>query len=155
MNFKEIATGVVIGAIFSGAGFYLTLSNKMARLETEIEHLKSDTRVVPTPVITTEVAPTSTPPPEVENPLTLLNMNRAIDISNIELTPTFHIEWDRGPTSKKFQIIKDGEMVKEERVRNGDNISLDNSIRGQCEFKTWWEDGTRTREEVWVYVVDI
>lgn len=155
MNFKEIATAVVIGAILSGAGFYLTLSNKMARLDTEIEHLKSDTRSVPTPVTTSEDGPTPTQPSVVENPLTLLNMNRAIELSNIELTPTFYIEWDKGPTSKKFQVIKDGEMVKETRVRNGENISLGDSIRGQCEFKTWWDNGTRTREEVWVYVVDI
>jgi hypothetical protein len=146
VDLKNIVVGVIVGAIVSGGVLYFALSNKVTKLETEIEHLKS-TRIEKPPV-------TSPEPLREQGPLTKLNMNKAKDMGSIELTPTFHIEWDKGPASKVFQVYKDGVMVKEERVRNGANISLDNNVRGQCEFKTWWDDGTRNREEVWVYVVD-
>ncbi len=145
MDLKNIFVGVIIGAIVSGVGYYFALSNKVTKLETEIEYLKS-ARIEKPPV---------TPHNPVEKePLTILNMNKAKDKGSIKLTSTFHIEWDEGPASKIFQIYKNQVMVKEERVENGANISLDNNIRGQCEFRTWWDDGTRNHEEVWVYVVN-
>lgn len=87
-------------------------------------------------------------------PLTTLNMNRDQQLESIEIVSKFHIEWDEGPASKVFQVYLEGKVVKKERVKNGDLISLPKDIRGQVQVKTWWDDGTRRREEIWVYIVN-
>lgn len=89
--------------------------------------------------------------------ITIVNMNTAGQLKGIKVSSRFRVEWDKGPASKIFQVFEHGKEAPayEHRLNNGDEVALPDSPRGLVELKTWWDDGTRRREQgVWVTVTD-
>jgi len=71
------------------------------------------------------------------------------------LKPDFQIKWTGEAMYKKFRIYHNGLILDNynKDVGNGDTIRLGNELRGKkCEIKTWHDDGTPNREEIWVYI---
>ncbi len=170
----SIVGGLAVAIILAVAGQLWRLpamSEKLDRHETEIRKFNERFSDLASRLATLETrtalqqAPTpgqskakqdSEPKRAPDQGLTKINMNTANDLHNIKVSPGFHVEWDRGPASKVFQVYKDGlpKPIFEKHIMNGELVSLPSTARGQVELKTWWDDGTREREEgVWVFVV--
>jgi hypothetical protein len=90
-------------------------------------------------------------PGRAGQPVRSLNM----DGPNDQTVPlSFRITWARGPNTKKFQIYTAERLFSayDQSVAKDGIVRLGGDVRGRCQVKTWWDNGTNRREERWVNV---
>jgi hypothetical protein len=82
-----------------------------------------------------------------------INMNADEKKEGLRVPSQFYVEWTGGPSSKKFQVYKEGLVEYKKTIKNGEKVELPAKISGYVvELKTWWDDGEHLEQDVWVTV---